>query len=104
MGWGRRAVRLAHACVCSSRDRSARSHQWYERRRRGLGEEFDTGLVNVVERIAENPLQFPRVRGEIRRAVLSRFPYAVYFRIHGAEIVVLALHGRQDPGRWQSRK
>jgi plasmid stabilization system protein ParE len=80
------------------------THQWYEQRRRGLGTEFDTGLMNVVQRIAENPFQFPRVRGEIRRAVLSRFPYAVYFRIHVAEIIVLAVHGRQDPGRWQSRK
>ena len=80
------------------------TRKWYERRRSGLGEAFNADLIAVLERIGENPLQFPPVRGEIRRAVLSRFPYAVYFRIHDSEIVVLAVHGRQDPDRWQSRK
>jgi hypothetical protein len=35
--------------------------------------------------------------------VLRRFPYAVYFREQGAEILVIALNGRQDPRRWQQR-
>jgi hypothetical protein len=35
--------------------------------------------------------------------VLRRFPYAVYFREQGVEILVIALHGRQDPQRWQQR-
>jgi len=43
------------------------------------------------------------IHGRIRRLVLSRFPYAVYFREQGAEILVIALHGRQDPDRWQRR-
>jgi len=46
-------------------------------------------------------LPFPLIHGRIRRLVLSRFPYAVYFREQGAEILVIALHGRQDPDRWQ---
>ncbi|MCX5949952.1 MAG: hypothetical protein NT158_01950, partial [Cyanobacteria bacterium] len=39
--------------------------------------------------------------GQIRRVVLSRFPYAVYFREQDTEILVIALHGRQDPRRWK---
>jgi hypothetical protein len=27
----------------------------------------------------------------------------VYFRLDGNDIVVLAIHGRQHPRRWQSR-
>ena len=38
-----------------------------------------------------------------RRAVLSRFPYALYFRMTDDSIVVLAVHGRQDLSRWQKR-
>jgi hypothetical protein len=33
-----------------------------------------------MEKIAENPSRFRRVHGETRRALLDRFPYAVYFR------------------------
>jgi hypothetical protein len=46
---------------------------------------------------------FPLIHGRIRRLVLSRFPYAFYFREQGAEILVIALHGRQHPDRWQRR-
>ena len=80
------------------------TREWYEQRQKGLGDSFTTDLTRLIERIGENPLQFRRVRGEIRRAVLNRFPYAVYFQIHDVEVVVLAVHGRQHPGRWQSRR
>jgi plasmid stabilization system protein ParE len=79
--------------------------QWYASRRDGLGEEFGNAVDAAVGRIAENSLAFPRVHGETRRAVLTRFPYAVYFRIASDRlVVVLAVHGRQDPSRWQKRK
>jgi hypothetical protein len=54
-------------------------------------------------RIAANPLTFPRVHDETRRAVLSRFPYAIFFRVSPDAVVVLAVHGRQHPARWKSR-
>ena len=38
-----------------------------------------------------------------RLLVVRRFRYAVYFRDAGDEILVLAVHGRQDPRRWQGR-
>ena len=76
---------------------------WYEARRAGLGQEFSQVLDVLVGRIASNPELFRRVHGETRRAVMSRFPYAVYFRSSGESVVVLAIHGRQDPSRWKSR-
>ncbi|MXZ73267.1 MAG: type II toxin-antitoxin system RelE/ParE family toxin [Acidobacteria bacterium] len=77
--------------------------RWYESRRSGLGTEFVEAVDHTVSRIAKNPVAFPKVRGEVRRAVLSRFPYAVYFRLVGDAVVVLAVLGRQHPERWQSR-
>lgn len=77
--------------------------RWYESRRSGLGTEFAEAVDDTVLRIAENPATFPEVRGEVRRAVIPRFPYAVYFRLAGDTVVVLAVHRRQRPERWQSR-
>lgn len=77
--------------------------QWYERRREGLGLEFGVAVDAVVTRIGANPLAFQRAHDETRRAVLSRFPYALYFRIAGEEIVVQAVHGRQHPSNWRDR-
>ena len=56
-----------------------------------------------MERIRCDPRSFPLIHGQIRRLVLRQFPYAVYFREEGSEILVIALHGRQDPRRWLQR-
>jgi len=77
--------------------------RWYEGRREGLGNEFGAEVDAMVARIVENPMAFRRVRGETRRGVLKRFPYAVCFRAPAKEIIILAIHGRQDPSRWQTR-
>jgi hypothetical protein len=77
--------------------------QWYDGRRPGLGSEFGVEFDTTVTRIVENPFAFQLVRGDKRRAVLTRFPYAIYFQVTSTEIVLLAVHGRQDPRRWQTR-
>jgi len=77
---------------------------WYEERRQGLGAEFGQAVDDIISRISENPLAFPGAHGETRRATLRRFPYAIYFRILDDDVIVLAVHGRQHPRRWQSRR
>ena len=84
-------------------DEILEARQWYESRQAGLGRAFGRAADELISRIAAHPLVFPRVRNEIRRAVLSRFPYAIYFRDMEDTIVVLAVHSRQDPRRWQNR-
>jgi plasmid stabilization system protein ParE len=79
------------------------ARSWYENRRPGLGAEFGVAVDVLVERISENPEAFPLVREDTRRAALRRFPYAIYFRLRGDDVIVLAVHGRQDPQNWQSR-
>jgi len=82
---------------------TAEVHRWYEGKRLGLGNEFGAEVDAVISRIIEHPLAYAPVRGETRRAVLSRFPYAIYFRVTRETIVVLAVHGRQHPARWHRR-
>jgi plasmid stabilization system protein ParE len=44
------------------------------------------------------------VEGEARRVILRRFPYGVFYEIHGDEVVVLAcFHSSRDPREWQER-
>ena len=86
-----------------ARAEAAETREWYETRRSGLGAIFTEDLARTIRAVAENPLRFSLVHHETRRAILDRFPYAVYFRVDGDEVVVLAVHGRQDPTRWQRR-
>lgn len=77
---------------------------WYESQRAGLGHEFLGAATALVKAIADHPFRYPTVRRNTRRALLRRFPYAIYFRVYDDLVVVVAcMHGRRSPRRWQSR-
>jgi toxin ParE1/3/4 len=81
------------------------ARDWYEEQRPGLGGAFATEVDMVLTSIVQAPLAYPRVQGETRRALVRRFPYAIYFHATSDEIVVLGvIHGRRHPRRWQSRR
>ena len=44
-----------------------------------------------LREFGEAPLQFPVVRGNIRRALLRGFPYGVFFTVHADTVQVLAV-------------
>jgi plasmid stabilization system protein ParE len=77
---------------------------WYNKRRPALGKEFLAAVRRTIHRIRRDPLLFAVVYRETRCTLVSRFPYVVYFRIHGDLISVIAvLHGHRDESLWQSR-
>lgn len=79
--------------------------EWYENERSGLGLEFLDELRATYNRILDSPFKYQELRGNIRRALLRRFPYVVYFAIEGDLIVVVAvLHVSRDPAEWQRRR
>ena len=83
----------------------AATYQWYENEQDGLGLEFLDELRATYDRIADGPFKYQDLRSEIRRALLRRFPYAVYFAVEGDVVVVLAvLHVSRDPAEWQRRR
>ena len=78
--------------------------RWYEDERGGLSERFLSDVDRTIARIRERPFEFPAVSGDVRRALLHTFPYAVYFRTSDEAVVVLAvLHLRRNPKVWRTR-
>ena len=77
---------------------------WYEAQQPGLGIEFVLELDAAIERAAETPLAYEPMFREVRRVLLRRFPYAVYFVLERELIEVFAVvHQQPAPSRWQSR-
>ncbi len=55
-----------------------------------------------MDPLAADPLRHPCVLDEIRRVRLKRFPYALFYRVTGDTVAVIAcLHHRRDPKRLQ---
>lgn len=79
--------------------------EWYESEQLGLGSEFLASLRRRLEAIRDAPESCAMIYGEVRRAVVSRFPYVVFYIVQSARIVVLAvLHQSRNPRAWPSRQ
>jgi plasmid stabilization system protein ParE len=82
----------------------AEGARWYEARTRGLGREFVRAFRAATEPLRRNPFMFQIVVGEARRTLLRRFPYSIFYEIHGSDVVILAcFHEARDPDEWQHR-
>jgi hypothetical protein len=81
--------------------------EWYEKQERGLGTALVEEVLGVLGSIGEHPDQFPLVGDDliIRRALLRRFPYAVWFgrESHDLVVVYAISHTKRRPGYWRVR-
>lgn len=81
------------------------ARRWYNEQRQGLGDEFARVLDQVVGLIVELPEAFPEIAAGHRRALLDRFPYALYYSVQGDTLEIIAcLHTRRSPDRWRRGK
>jgi toxin ParE1/3/4 len=77
---------------------------WYEERAPGLGHEFLRAVAVVLERIARHPELYPEVYRGRRRALIRRFPYAVYYRLDvDRASIVAGLHVKRHPRTWRDK-
>ena len=80
------------------------AYEWYEAQRIGLGNEFMLCLDATMHSIARNPLIYQVVHKNIRRGVLRRFPYCIFFLKEYNHIQVLAVfHAHRNPVNWKNR-
>lgn len=71
---------------------------WYERQRYGLGLEFLDCVDACLATIMQMPVLFPISHSCFRRALIRRFPFAIFYTIEEDEIVIHAVFdNRQDP-------
>jgi hypothetical protein len=54
------------------------AYAWYERQRVGLGEDFLQRVDACLEAIRRQPEMHAKVYQDYRRALVRRFPYAVF--------------------------
>lgn len=71
---------------------------WYEEQANALSDEFICEFEACIARIGRGQDRYPIVMRGVRRALMRKFPYSVYFRVEADEIVVFAVyHQRRDP-------
>jgi toxin ParE1/3/4 len=78
---------------------------YYDKQRKGLGLDFLSATERAATRISQNPLSFPLYQGtSIRRCVLRRFPYSIFFLPEDDIIWIVAIaHQKRRPDYWKHR-
>ncbi len=74
---------------------------WYENNVAGLGDSFLDEVEAAFERMRAFPESYPIVHRDLRRCVLSRFPFCIFYSISDETIHIVAiLHASRDPNDW----
>ncbi|MFT3774552.1 MAG: type II toxin-antitoxin system RelE/ParE family toxin [Minicystis sp.] len=90
--------------AAEARVEALEAFRWYEEQRPGLGLEFRAALKDAVQRIRSTPLAYRTVHRDLRRVLLDRFPYSVFYRVMPDSIVVVGVvHGKRHPRTWRRR-
>ena len=79
--------------------------EWYaEQPTPDLDLRFQSELDKVFQQIDEFPASYSIVYKDVRRAILNRFPYAIFFHLRSNIPYVLAVvHQARDPRVWKLR-
>jgi plasmid stabilization system protein ParE len=80
--------------------------QYYNSKVAGLGDALVDEVEAGIRAILANPRTWRVIEDDVRRYLVRRFPYGIYYSIEADEIIVIwALkHLRRDPDYWQERR
>ena len=74
---------------------------WYEEQSKGLGLEFELAFELQLKRLEQVPLLYTEILSGVRRTLLPRFPYGVFYTLKNDLVHVLAvIHNARNPRRW----
>jgi toxin ParE1/3/4 len=78
---------------------------WYEEEA-GLGLELSAEVRGAIDRAVKNPLAYLRLRERphVRRVLVHRFPYRIFYIIRNDAVIVFAvLHASRHERQWRRR-
>ena len=77
---------------------------YYERESPGLGTKFLDEIENYVAGIVTNPDAGQKVRRNVRRRILRKFPYGILYSVKDEGIRILAIMNlKRKPNYWVGR-
>ena len=78
--------------------------RYYAARDRAVSLAFIAEVDYTIERILQNPQQFPETHAGCRKCSLKRYPYhAIFYQEDERAVVVALAHQKRRPRYWSSR-
>jgi plasmid stabilization system protein ParE len=80
------------------------SIKFYEAQQKGLGKRFENDIKKSIDTILEFPNAFHKIDNKIRKYVVDKFPYNIYYLTEDDTIVILSIASqRKKPLYWIDR-
>ena len=79
------------------------AYKWYESQRKGLGESFLLCIEESLARISRKPTIYRLVHKNVRRILIHRFPFGIFFVEDNRVVIIAVLHARRNPKAWKKR-
>jgi plasmid stabilization system protein ParE len=71
---------------------------------KALGHDFGSSIKEAEKTIHTQPLAWSEYKPGVRKFLIRRFPYCIYYTVNDTEILILAVsHQHQRPGYWLDR-
>ena len=77
---------------------------YYEKKVKGLGNRFYNSLLASLEEIQLSPLNYSYIKNPVRRHIISKFPYKIYYLVSNQTIYVIGIsHAKRSNAFVKSR-
>ena len=69
----------------------AEQFDWHEGRKKGVGHDFLEEMRLLFQQIQEKPEQNPQVHKKVRRALVRKFPFKVFYLFASKKVEVIGV-------------
>lgn len=74
------------------------AREFYNLQKNGLGDDFQYDVFLAITNIATFPNLYPNINTNVKRCLLHRFPYSIFYAIKEQSVVVLSVaHQHRKP-------
>jgi len=74
------------------------AREFYNLQKDGLGDDFKYDVFLAITNIATFPNLYPNINTNVKRCLLHRFPYSIFYAIREQSVVVLSVaHQHRKP-------
>ncbi len=82
----------------------SKSFEYYFKDSPKVADTFFNEINISIEKIKQNPFSFSKVYNNIRKYVIKKFPFVIYYKVENYTIRVIAIfHTSRNPEIWNER-
>lgn len=80
------------------------SQDCYDDQQTNLGERFKKEIYSALNRIQKFPSMYVKIRKDVRRCVVNKFPFNLLYSVEEDHILIIAIaHHHRRPDYWVDR-